>query len=290
MSTSGLPVRPVTAIVATEPVEPLAWLPMRQPRVLPAPLRGVAREVLAGLVTPAAAAASTRQRALVAQLRRGRRRPGSAVVVAGSGGAGATSVAAGVALMLAALRPGSTALVDVQAGTLPLRPRLTGHTGLRVVDGVPWHQAVHPGDLRRLLDRATAANGFVVVDAGDETGPAPEAAIRYAGRVLVATAGGADAGELVGAALSRVRRIAPQVADDAIVAVVCRRRRGLRRAIAALRRHVPTCRVVPVPYDRWLAAGWPPAGDRWRPAVRDAYLALAGLATGAAQTLDAKGT
>jgi hypothetical protein len=286
-----LPVGPAAEAPPAELIALLAGLPVRQPRRLPAPLRRVLREVVAGIAWPAAAAASARQRELVARIRHSQRRPGSAVVVAGSGGAGATTVATAVALVLAALRPGPTVLMDAQAGTPRLGLHFTAHHALRVVDGVRWHETVRPSGLRRTLDGVADANGFAVVDAGNETGPAPDAAIRRAGRVVVATAGGPDAVDSVDAALGRVRRIAPRLAEGAVVAVVCRRRRGFRRATAALRRRLPAGaeRVVPVPYDRWLAAGWPPAGDHWRPAVRDAYLTLAGLVAGPGRLLDPEG-
>jgi hypothetical protein len=148
---------------------------------------------------------------------------------------------------------------------------------------------MRPGDLRRLCGEVADANGFVVVDAGDEIGPAPDTAIRSAGRVIVATAGGAEAVDSAAAALSRVRRLAPRLADSAVVAVVCRRCQGLRRATAVLRRQLPAGQVVPIRYDGWLAAGMPPAGGRWRPVVRDSYLALAALVAGSRPAWDAEG-
>jgi hypothetical protein len=291
MATPELPVGQATVPLAVEIVEPLASLPMRRPRALPAALRVALWQVGIGLAVPAAAAATARQRAIVAQLRRSQRRPGSAVVVAGAGGAGATSVAAGIALVLAALRPGPTVLVDVQAGTVPLGPRLASRSRLEIVDGVRWHETAHPSNLRRLLDRAADSNGFVMVDAGDETGPGADAAIRCAGRVVVATTAGPGALDTARAALQRVHRIAPEAVDDAVVAVVCRRGRGCRRATAALRWQLRSIAgpVVPVPYDRGLATGWLSAGGHWRPAVRDAYLTLAGLVAGTGQEPDTGG-
>jgi MinD-like ATPase involved in chromosome partitioning or flagellar assembly len=222
-------------------------------------------------------------------------------VLAGTGGAGATTTAAGVATTLAALRDEPVVLLDGQAGSASLAGRVPGLGGHRTPAPTVWDVAVDgeraaplltPGGLglvdaaprragrERYLGRALDVLGeqhpLAVMDLGDD---AAELA-GLADRVLVVTTPAAAAVDGATRLLERLWRADPD--RVAAVAVVCPHPSAHRRLVRRLHEELSAdvARVVVVPYDAALRDGGAFEPARLRPATREAYLALAALATG----------
>lgn len=300
--------RPIVAVPRPVPPEPggyLAALERLVPPLAPGPAggwRSVVRAATRGLVEPRAAAAVEHERQLVARVRLRMPEPRVVVFVAGKGGVGTSTTAAGVAMTLASLRGDAAALVSARSGAGSLGQRLAGqpappvpaltggggaappplwvHDRLAVVDGSPWHSPTPAGSLVALLDLLRARHPLTLVDAGNDLGEPAGAALDRADQIVLVTGASQDAVAAARTALSRVHRSDPFRLATVVVAVVCLSERQHRRTARRLRAELglQANRVVPVGFDPWLAAGDRLYPARLRPATRQAYLRIAGLA------------
>jgi MinD-like ATPase involved in chromosome partitioning or flagellar assembly len=259
-----------------------------------------ARAVLLGLLQPGAAEAVERERLLSTRVRARRREPRVVAFVAGKGGVGTTTVAAGVALTLAALRHDETTLVDPRYGTPSLGQRVTGQPAptvaqfasgthaartrgrLGVVDPAPWRAPIWHGDLMRALDQLREANAFTIVDLGTDVSENGTAVLGRADHTIVVTAPTPDAIEATRLALLRVRHIEPSRYGALMVAVVCLNTRQYRSVRQLLKQvanalGIPAERAMAVPFDAVLATGAEIAPEALHPATREAFLYLAGI-------------
>jgi MinD-like ATPase involved in chromosome partitioning or flagellar assembly len=286
---SGLPVPPLQTL-----------LPETTGLLAPASWRRMVRAVTFGLVSPGAAAAMQRERSLVTRVRT--RQSGSRLIafVAGKGGVGTTTTAIGVGLTLATLRTDDTVLVDARAGTGSLGRRLSdvpapttidlgtgpnrpnpaaNRRGLHVVDAPPWHSPIHRAQLVGLLEDLREEYPFTAVDAGNEASEPAYAALARADQVVIVTAASRDALDATRVALGRIQQVDPYRVPTAVIALVCTTARGYRPVARALRRDLglEQYRIVVVPFDRGLVAGYRFDPDRLRPATREAYLRIAAL-------------
>jgi MinD-like ATPase involved in chromosome partitioning or flagellar assembly len=275
-------------------------------RLLPAPTPGIpggwrraVRAVTRGLVEPGAAAAVEYERQLVARVRIRRPEPRLVAFLAGKGGVGTTTVAAGVALILASLRADTTSLVSARSGAGSLGQRLLGQLAppvpalvdgelppprwgpdrLAVVDGPPWHSPTPPGVLVTLLEQLRDQHPHTIVDIGNDLGEPAEAALARADQIVLVTSASQDAVAATRTALSRVHQIDPFRLATVVVAVTClsehQDRRTGRRLTTAL--GMQAARVVPIGFDPWLATGDRLDPARIRATTRSAYLRIAGM-------------
>lgn len=208
--------------------------------------------------------------------------------VAGSGGVGTSTVAAGLALTVAALRPGEVALAGAGTGAASLGLRVAGVTapsaaqfatgtaeplrssGLSVVDGAPWDTPLTRPTLVRLITDLREDCAFAVLDVGNDAGETGHGALARVDGVVVVTTDAPDAMASAERTLARVRDIDPARARDAVAAVVALRRRRRRVTPQTL-----LARTVNVPWDPGLDGGAPLHIDGLRPRTRAAFLELA---------------
>jgi MinD-like ATPase involved in chromosome partitioning or flagellar assembly len=260
--------------------------------------RRAVEAITAGLLRPGAAEAMSDEHALVARVRSRSRHPRIVAVLAGKGGVGTSTTAAATAMVLAALRHDSTALLDPRHGTGSLGVRLAGQpaptidqlTGpapaplrvngsLDVVDGAPWHSPVTATRLSATLDALRDSHALTIVDVGNHPADNTRLILGRADQVVVVAGATGDAVGSARVALSRVRSVAPALLSTVVVAVpsvASRAGRGDPARFAA-ELGVPERRLVPVPFDPALVRGGAIALSEVRPATRTAFLHLAGL-------------
>jgi MinD-like ATPase involved in chromosome partitioning or flagellar assembly len=263
--------------------------------------RRAVQVVIAGLIRPGAADAMNGEHELVARARSRPRQPRIIAVVAGKGGVGASTTASATAMVLAALRHDSTALLDPRHGTGSLGMRLAGRpaptieqlitaTPLRingsldVVDGAPWHSPVTATRLAAALDALRDSHALTIADVGNHPDDNTRLILGRADQVVVVASTTRDAIESTRVALSRIRSVAPVLLSTVVVAVpsvASRTGRGdparLAAELLAAEPAVPGWRVVPVPFDPALMRGGAIALREVRSATRTAFLRLAGL-------------
>lgn len=265
----------------------------------PAGWRHRIRATTLGVLQLGAAAAVEREQALVARARTRGREPRTVAFLAGKGGVGTTTTAAGVALVLATLRPDPVALVCARSGAGSLGHRLAGspapavaslangqstqpgwvHDRLAVVDGAPWHSPTRSEHLLRLLTDLRGRHPLTLLDVGNDLGEAAQAALGRADQAVLVTTASQDAVEAARIALSRIHQADPFRLNTVVVALTCLHPRQFRHTARRLRLELGSAgpRLVPVPYDPALAAGHPLDLARARPATREAYLRIAGM-------------
>ncbi|WP_330186425.1 hypothetical protein KZZ52_27750 [Dactylosporangium sp. AC04546] len=261
------------------------------------------RAIGVGIVDPGAIEALDLERELVASVCVPQRRARVVAVVSGQGGTGTTATAAGIALTLAALREDTTVLADARAGTGSLTNRLAGRPGpglrevaggpraalpyigdggLRLVDGAPPTEPLHPDDLRAAVDELTMAHTFTLLDVGNDLSPAGQAAVRLADQVVIVTTASDEGLRSAQVALDRLGNQEQDGWVPAVFAVVRMRPESDGQAHRRLRRLTDgSAEAALVPYDRHLSGGGRVDPARIRPATRQAYLALAALVAGA---------
>ncbi|GAA2873687.1 ATPase [Actinoplanes cyaneus] len=294
---AGVPGRPADFRPASAPPA------VTPPVVLPPRLHRAVRAVTFGLVQPGAAAAMDQERDLVARVRTRRREGRTVAFIAGKGGVGATTTALGAALTLAALRTDLTAVVDARHGTPSIGQRLAGraaptvadcqpqpgHGGspagplmldgrLGVVDGLPWFGPAPGRQVVQLLDHLKERFSFTLADLGNDIDWAGQSVLARADQTVVVTTPYPDAAAALRTTLGRIHRLDPQRLDTIVVAVVCltarQFRHTARRLYAGL--GLGPARLIPVPFDPYLARGELLRADLLRPATREAYLRIAG--------------
>lgn len=270
---------------------------------LPAGWRRTVRAVSFGVIQPGAAGVIQRERRLVAQVRARRPEPRVIAFLAGKGGVGTTTTAAGVALTLASLRNDTAALVSARSGAGSLGQRLPGRPAptaggvtaadpdhpdqpqwtrdsLAIFDGSPWHTPTPRGVLVQLLEDLRERHPLTLVDIGNELSETAHGALGRADQIVLVTTASQDALASTRVALSRVHRVDPYRLATVVVALTCLHRRQYRRTARRLREELgqSSTRIVPVPFDSGLTTGGQLDLTRTRPATREAYLRIAGLA------------
>jgi MinD-like ATPase involved in chromosome partitioning or flagellar assembly len=224
------------------------------------------------------------------------RRPAAPRVVAftaGKGGVGTTSAAAGVALTIAALLPGTVALADTRSGTASLGLFIGGVPapdavafaggsveplrvdGVTVVDGAPWRTPLNRPTLARILADLREDHLYTVLDVGDDASDIGHGALARADRVAVVTTNAPDALAAAHRTLVRLHGIDAARAGAVVVAVT-----GAKRGRRGQSRREPLPHAGPVvhlPWDPSLATGSGLEIDRLRRETRAAYLELAAL-------------
>ncbi|WP_436532162.1 hypothetical protein [Actinoplanes sp. HUAS TT8] len=278
--------------------------------VVPGRMHRAVRAVTFGLAQPGAAAAMERERELVARARTRRREGRTVAFIAGKGGVGTTTTALGTALTLAALRTDLTAVVDTRQGAASIGRRLAGRaaptvTDLRpragrgerveapaepmlldgrlgVIDGPPWFGPPTGRQVVEVLDQLKDRFTFTLADLGNDIDWDGHAALARADRTVLVSSPWPDAAAATRATLARIHRLAPHRLDTIVVAVVCLTARQFRHT--AIRLHadlrLDPDRLIPVPFDPYLATGDLLRADRLRPATREAYLRIAGVLAG----------
>jgi MinD-like ATPase involved in chromosome partitioning or flagellar assembly len=234
---------------------------------------------------------------------RSRQRGARVVAFVGSkGGVGTTTTAIGVMLTLASSRSEAVVLLDGKHGSSSLARRVAGRPAptiidllhdpqrraplqvdgsrLHLVDGAAWNAPVPSGELLQLLEGLREHHQFIGVDAGPSGAPAAYEAHR-ADQVVIVTAASKDALDDTYTTLQRIGYFMPDLATNAIVAIVFLSTRTQRMVTRSLRNDLglTASRIVPVPFDAGLCAGGRFEPDRLRAVTREAYLRLAALTT-----------
>jgi MinD-like ATPase involved in chromosome partitioning or flagellar assembly len=256
------------------------------------------RTVARGLVTPDAAVAVQSERQIVDAVRQRQTDRRIVSFVAGKGGVGCTTVAVGVGTAFMAMREDRSVVIDVQQGTPSLAASFGAEgarsvaslaaeteattppvaaSGLGLVDGSGWDQALSRADLVGVLDRLRADHTFNLLDVGDDAGAAGHAALARADQAVVVTGPGELGVAALRTALDRVRSVNPEAASVAVHVVVCPHEQSYREALRLT--GSPTglsTSVVVVPPDPYLQDGHAYDPARVASSTREAFLRIAG--------------
>ena len=264
--------------------------PPAAPRQTSRLLKTVAR----GLVTPDAAVAVQSERQVVDAVRQRQTDRRIVAFVSGKGGVGCTTVAVGVGTAFMAMREDHSVVVDVQQGTASLAASFgadvarsvaslvaeseatappTAPSGLGLVDGSGWDQALTRTDVVGVLDRLRADHTFNLLDVGDDAGEAGHAALARADQAVVVTGPGEMGVAALRTALERVRLVNPEAASVAVHVVVCPHEQAYKEA---LRLTGSSAAVVVVPPDPYLQEGHAYDPARVAATTREAFLRIAG--------------
>ncbi|MET0819753.1 MAG: hypothetical protein ABWY58_02220 [Aeromicrobium sp.] len=264
--------------------------PPAAPRQASRLLKTVAR----GLVTPDAAVAVQTERQIVDAVRQRQTDRRIVTFVSGKGGVGCTTVAVGVGTAFMAMREDHSVVVDVQQGTPSLAASFgaeaarsvaslvaeseatappTAPSGLGLVDGSGWDQALTRNDVVGVLDRLRSDHTFNLLDVGDDAGEAGHAALARADQAVVVTGPGEMGVAALRTALERVRLVNPEAASVAVHVVVCPHEQAYREA---LRLTGSSAAVVVVPPDPYLQEGHAYDPARVASTTREAFLRIAG--------------
>ncbi len=272
-----------------------------QPPTRPDPMR-MLRTVARGLATPDAAASVQQERELIEAVRRRQTDRRLIAFVSGKGGVGCSAVAAGVGTTLMAMRDDRSVLVDVQQGSPSLGEWLGASgvcsvadmiarredfeapqapSGLGVVDGARWDNAIGRSDVSGVLERLGVDHTFHLLDVGDDAGEAGHTAMARADLVVLVGGPGPAGAAAAAAALDRIRYVNPDAAGRVVSVLVCMHDatyRGAQRELAPGASGFPGLVVPPDP----LLQG----GGRFDPAAlasatRESYLRVsAAVVTG----------
>jgi MinD-like ATPase involved in chromosome partitioning or flagellar assembly len=301
--------------VAQRPAPPAAPVPadpepVRPPSELEQQLSGAAapaaprqtsrllKTVARGLVTPDAAVAVQGERQIVDAVRQRQTDRRIVTFVAGKGGVGCTTVAVGVGTAFMAMREDRSVVIDVQQGTPSLAAAFgvegarsvaslvaeteattppVAPSGLGLVDGSGWDQALSRSDVVGVLDRLRADHTFNLLDVGDDAGEAGHAALARADQAVVVTGPGELGVAALRTALERVRQVNPEAAAVAVHVVVCPHEQSYREALRLTASSGTTSTsVVVVPPDPYLQDGHAYDPARVASTTREAFLRIAG--------------
>ena len=264
--------------------------PPAAPRQTSRLLKTVAR----GLVTPDAAVAVQSERQVVEAVRQRQTDRRIVTFVSGKGGVGCTTVAVGVGTAFMAMREDHAVVVDLQQGTPSLAAAFgadaarsvasvvadraatappTAPSGLGLVDGSGWDQALTRNDVVGVLDRLRSDHTFNVLVVGDDAGEAGHAALARADQAVVVTGPGEMGVAALRTALERVRLVNPEAASVAVHVVVCPHEQAYKEA---LRLTGSSAAVVVVPPDPYLQEGHAYDPARVAATTREAFLRIAG--------------
>lgn len=254
------------------------------------------KTVARGLVTPDAAVAVQTERQIVDAVRQRQTDRRIVAFVSGKGGVGCTTVAVGVGTAFMAMREDRSVVVDVQQGTASLGesfgaadPRSVASlvteaeavtppaapSGLSLVDGSGWDQALSRSDVVGVLDRLRADHTFNLLDVGDDAGEAGHAALARADQAVIVTGPGELGVAALRTALDRVRLVNPEAASVAVHVVVCPHDQSHREAVRLTGSGGSTS-VVVVPPDPYLQDGQAYDPARVASTTREAFLRIAG--------------
>jgi MinD-like ATPase involved in chromosome partitioning or flagellar assembly len=282
-------------------VDPLSPLLGHEPSAPGAPsaLPDLARSVMFGMVTPDAAETAEREREMVGRVRARQSEHRVVVFLSGKGGVGTTTVATGVATVLAVLRDDVTSLVSLRAGAPSLGRLMTGApapsareiartdveiaplrtpAGLQIVDGPRWSTPVRRNDVPAILDALGQDSAFTLVDVGNDASDAAQSVLARADQVVIVSGPGDDNVDGARVAAERVADLDPYALDTAVYVVVCPRESAARTVVRRMRDALPGgARVVVIPPEPWLAEGAAFDPARVGIGTRLALLDVAGL-------------
>ncbi|MCW2841845.1 MAG: hypothetical protein JWR55_3328, partial [Aeromicrobium sp.] len=256
------------------------------------------KTVARGLVTPDAAVAVQSERQIVDAVRQRQTDRRIVSFVSGKGGVGCTTIAVGVGTAFMAMREDRSVVIDVQQGTPSLAASFGAQgarsvaslaaeteattppvaaSGLGLVDGSGWDQALSRADLVGVLDRLRADHTFNLLDVGDDAGAAGHAALARADQAVVVTGPGELGVAALRTALDRVRSVNPEAASVAVHVVVCPHEQSYREALRLTGSSAGlSTSVVVVPPDPYLQDGHAYDPARVASSTREAFLRIAG--------------
>ena len=256
------------------------------------------RTVARGLVTADAALSAQEERDLLDAVRSRQSDRRTVTFVSGQGGVGCTTLAVATGTTLMALREDQSVVVDVRSGTPSLGElygaaapvgvtALLGRTeiasaptnasGLGLVDGAGWDQALTRGDVAQVLDRLGEEHLFRLFDAGNDAGEASRTALARADQIVVVSGAGTSGSAAAGVALDRIAYVNPACLDSVVHVVVCPHEESYReslRQVGDASAAAPIA-VVVVPPDPHLARGLPFDAERVSASLRGAVLRVA---------------
>ncbi|MFC5676451.1 hypothetical protein [Aeromicrobium endophyticum] len=288
------PAPPEQPEVVRAPSELERQLSGARPAAAPRQTSRLLKTVARGLVTPDAAVAVQSERQIVDAVRQRQTDRRIVTFVSGKGGVGCTTVAVGVGTAFMAMREDHSVVVDVQQGTPSLAASFgadtarsvaslvaeseataapTAPSGLGLVDGSGWDQALTRNDVVGVLDRLRADHTFNLLDVGDDAGEAGHAALARADQAVVVTGPGEMGVAALRTALERVRFVNPEAAAVAVHVVVCPHEQAYKEA---LRLTGSSAGVVVVPPDPYLQEGHAYDPARVASTTREAFLRIAG--------------